>query len=94
MTSFVGERVLINTDGDIRVRPTVFEVNLHTSESSETLRYTQHLSSFPVPFLHVASKLCIEYMYWPARSPWSIQPTIKTKSLCAVELNDIEFTEP
>ena len=27
-----GERVLINHSGDIRVRPTIFEVSLHTSE--------------------------------------------------------------
>ncbi len=42
--SDVGERVLINTVGDIRVRPTVFEVNLHTSKSKcETLiRLSSH----------------------------------------------------
>ena len=33
MMEDVGDRVLINTLGDIRVRPTIFEVNLHTSES-------------------------------------------------------------
>lgn len=32
--SIAGERVLINTAGDIRVRPTVFEVHLHTSKLS------------------------------------------------------------
>ena len=37
-----GDRVLINALGDIRVRPSIFEVNLHSSE------FLLHMSCFEV----------------------------------------------
>jgi hypothetical protein len=44
-----GDRVLINALGDIRVRPTIFEVNLHSSKNYFSCSFSMALFVFERP---------------------------------------------